>query len=332
MAQNNPYQRPGSQRTEPIRTQPTQHPNARINPASPTDPMAQYQPVTIHIPPPAESRPRGCYLATALLAAIPVLVVIGLLAVYFLSSKSTNLLILGIDRPPAGTDMSRTDTMILVSITPRHHVVKMLSIPRDLWVPIPGHGENRINTAHFYAEIDKPGSGPAAAQKVVEDNFQVKVPYYVRIQFTGFEQVVDAMGGVDVNLPAPELGMPAGINHMDGQQALAFVRDRKGADDFYRMSHGQLLLKSALAQLIKPSSWSRLPAVVTALRKVTDTNLPVWEWPRLALALVRAGPSGIDNHTLPREMTTPFITSGGADVLLPKWNLILPYVHQMFGN
>ena len=304
---------------------------ARTQPSRTSDPMARFQPVTIHIPPPQEARQTGCYAAVALTGIFSALVVIGLLLLYLLPSSRTNILILGIDRPPEGTDMSRTDTIIMVSVIPRHHVVNMLSIPRDLWVPIPGHGDNRINTAHFYAEVDKPGSGPAAAQKVVEDNFHIKVPYYLRIQFDGFEQVIDAMGGVDVDLPNAELGMDAGVNHLNGQQALALVRDRKGADDFYRMSHGQLLLKSAMAQMIKPANWSKLPATLMALRKVTDTNLPVWEWPRIAFALLRAGPSGINNQTLPREMTTPFITSGGADVLLPNWDLILPLAHEMFG-
>jgi len=300
-------------------------------PTRATDPMGRFQPVIIHIPPSEISRPTGCYVASGLLVAIPILVGVALLLVYMLSSTRTNLLILGIDRPPVGTELSRTDTIILVSVIPRHPIIHMLSIPRDLWLAIPGHGENRINTAHFYAEVDHPGSGPAAAQKVVEDNFQVKVPYYFRIQFDGFEQVIDAMGGVDVDLPSPELGMDAGVHHLDGQQALAFARDRKGTDDFYRMSHGQLLIKSAMAQLLKPATWTRLPDTLVALRKVTDTNLPMWEWPRIGLAFLRAGPAGIDNRTLPREMTAPFITSGGADVLLPRWNLILPLVHELFG-
>ncbi len=309
-----------------------QKPQAKTQPIRPVDPMARFQPVTIHIPPRETTPPAGCGLMSGVLIALPFAALAALLLVYLLAPLPINLLVLGIDRAPDGTVTSRTDTIILMTVIPLKPTVRMLSIPRDLWVPIPGHGENRINTAHFYAEADAPGSGPTAAQKVIKDNFQVDLPYYLRIQFDGFEQVIDAMGGVDVNLPTSELGLEAGLNHLDGLQALALVRDRQGTDDFYRMAHGQLLIKSALAQLLKPSSWLRLPAILSALKQCTNNNLPVWQLPRLGLALIRAGSKGMDNRTLPREMTTPTITSGGADVLMPKWELILPLVKEMFGK
>lgn len=303
-------------------TQPTQSP----------DRMGHFQPVTIYMPPPKKSLPGSCSLAIGLAIALPILAAVALLLVYLLAPLQTHLLILGIDRPPKGTALSRTDTIILVGFTPTQPTIRMLSIPRDLWVPISGVGENRINTAHFYAEVNQPGSGPAAALKVVEDNFHVTVPYFVRFQFDGFVNIIDAMGGVDVNFPAAELSYTAGVHHLNGTQALAFVRDRKGADDFFRMDHGQLLIKSVISQGLKPATWPRLPELLAAIDQAAVTNIPVWDWPRLGLAVLRAGPSGIDSRVLPREMVTPFVTSGGADVLQPNWGLILPLVQQMFGN
>ncbi len=311
---------------------PQEENQAKTQPMRSPDRMAQFQPVTIYMPPPPPPRPGGCTLAVGLAIALPVLAAVLLLAVYLLAPLRTNLLILGIDRPPKGTVLSRTDTIILVGVTPTQPTIRMLSIPRDLWVPIPGQGENRINTAHFYAEASQPGSGPAAALKVVEDNFHVSVPFYVRFQFDGVVKVIDAMGGVDVDFPAAELGFDPGIHRLNGTQALAFVRDRKGTDDFFRMDHGQLLIKAVISQELKPAAWPRIPGLLAALDQATDTNIPAWDWPRLGVAVLRAGPTGIDNRILPREMATPFVTSGGADVLQPHWDLILPLVQQMFGN
>jgi LCP family protein required for cell wall assembly len=261
----------------------------------------------------------------------PLLIVLAVLAVYLLAPMRTNLLLLGADRTEGQETFGRTDTIILMTILPTQPYVGMLSIPRDLWVPIPGHGENRINTAHFFAELAQPGSGPAATAQVIQNEFHVVAPYFVRIQFSGFKDVVTAMGGVDVNLPKTTANLPAGKHHLDGDQALAFVRERKSADDFFRMEDGQILMKAAFQQMLNPTQWWRLPQVYLALSKAVQTNVPIWEWPRLGMALLRVGPQGIDSRTVNREMVTPFITSGGADVLGPNWDKIRPVVSEMFG-
>lgn len=261
-----------------------------------------------------------------------ILLGVALLA-YFFAPLRTELLVLGIDRVPDGTALGRSDTMILMSVNPLKPTVKLLSIPRDLWVTIPGVGENRINTAHFFAEASVPGSGPEAAVATVEQNFNVSVPYYVRLRFDAVLMVVDALGGVNVELPSDMAGLPAGSHHLSGEQALAFVRDRKGTDDFFRMEHAQFMLKSIARQMISPASWSRLPAVFQAARSSVDTNLPLWQWPRLGIAFVRAAMGdGLDARTIQREMTTPYITDQGANVLLPNWPLIQPYVQEMFST
>jgi LCP family protein required for cell wall assembly len=269
---------------------------------------------------------RSCLL-TIFLVVLPIIIVLG---AYFLTPLPTNLLILGIDRTPEGTALGRSDTNILVTINPLKPHVAALSIPRDLWVTIPGVGENRINTAHFFAEADAEGSGPAAAMQTVRVNFNVPVSYYIRFQFDGFKQIVTAMGGVTIELEEPMAGYPAGTHHLDPDQALAFVRDRKGADDFFRMQHAQVFYKAMLKQMLKPANWIKLPNIIATLFKSIDTNLPPWQWPRLALAVVRAGPSGIDARTIDREMVTPYITDSGANVLLPRWDVIMPVVDEMF--
>jgi LCP family protein required for cell wall assembly len=255
-----------------------------------------------------------------------------LILAYFLLPLRTNVLVMGIDRPPEGTDLSRTDTIILTTILPLKPYVGMLSIPRDLWVEVPGVGENRINTAHFYAENAQPGSGPYAAMDTVRQNFGVDVGYFVRVRFDSVQRIVDSLGGLEISLDTPMSGYPAGLNRLNGEQSLAFVRDRQGSDDFFRMSRGQIFLKSFARQILRPQTWKYIPSMASVLNESIDTNVPVWLWPRLGLAMLRVGTEGLDNRVITREMVTPFTTSGGAQVLAPNWNQINPVLMEMFGQ
>jgi len=259
----------------------------------------------------------------------PLVTVLVLLAVYFFVPWQHQILVLGIDRVPEGTTQGRSDTMILTGIEPLSGRVNMLSIPRDLWVPIPGYGENRINTAHYFAEAAEKGSGPQAAMDVVESNFNVRVGYYARVRLEGFPAVIDALGGIDVTIEERVLEWGPGTHYLDGTQALAFVRDRTG-DDFYRMAHGQVFVTALVKKLINPLTWIRIPGALVATAEAIDTNVPVWLWPRLGLAVVRALPGGFDTRTLDRTMVNSWVTADGAQVLLPNWEAILPLVDELF--
>ena len=268
----------------------------------------------------------GCLL---LLAPAAVLALI--LGLYFLFPMRTNILLLGIDYTE-GNYVARSDTIILATIAPSQPYVGMLSIPRDLWVLIPGVGENRINTAHFFAEAQNPGSGPEAVKGTMELNFGVKPDYYMRVRFEGFREVVEALGGVVIELPEPMAGYPAGTHYLKPRKALAFVRHRATSDDFHRMSNGQFMLQALLKNTLYPRNWGRFPAVLTAFSNVVDTDIPQWLWPRLALALLRVGPDGIDSRVIDRDFVTPFITNAGANVLAPNWPLINILVEEIFAQ
>lgn len=269
----------------------------------------------------------GCFVLGIMLACL-----FSLVAVVFLLPVRTNVLLLGIDRTPDGSAVGRSDTIILTTFYPLPPYVGMLSIPRDLWVTVPGVGENRINTAHFFAEADRAGTGPLAAMETVRHNFGVDVKYFVRIRFDGFQHVVDAIGGLEVELDRPMSGYEAGKHKLDGDQALAFVRDRAGTDDFFRMERGQMFLKAVIQQSLKPANWPRLPAVIRESMASVDTNIPIWIWPRLALITLITGPDNIDNRVITRELVNPFTTSGGAQVLGPNWDAINPVLMEMFGQ
>lgn len=254
------------------------------------------------------------------------------ISLYLFLPIRTNFLILGIDRSPSGTALGRSDTSILVTIIPLKPHIGMLSIPRDLWISIPEYGENRINTIRYFAEIEQPGTGTTAVTNVIQNIFRVNISYYVRFLFDGFCEVIDIMGGVDIELIKPTAIYPAGRHHLNGKQSLAFVRDRKGIDDFSRMEHTQLFVMSVFRQMLKPSTWPRLPAVVKMSFQIVDTNIPIWQLPRIGFAFIRAGPNGVDNRTLQRNMIVPFVTTDDADVLIPNWDLINCLIAEMFGS
>jgi LCP family protein required for cell wall assembly len=251
---------------------------------------------------------------------------------YIIYPPRINVLVIGIDSVPDNTYLGRSDTIILTTAQPLKPYFGMLSIPRDLWIDIPDVGENRINTAHIFAELDKPGSGPSALLDTIQQNFGIDVDYYVRIRFDGFEHIVEAMDGVVVELDSPMSGYSAGSHRLDGQGALAFVRDRSGTDDFYRMARGQLFIKAVIKQLANPSQLNNLPSVVRATKDAIDSNLPVWHWPRLFFTLLRVGPDGIDSYVITRDLVNPFTTEDGAQVLAPDWGKIDPLLTEIFGK
>ena len=248
----------------------------------------------------------------------------------FFTPLRTTILILGIDSRPNEGWVGRSDTMILTTIPPVLPQVSLLSLPRDLWVNIPGYGENRINTAHFFAEAQTAGSGPRAAAQTIQANFGVQVPYTLRIRFDGFREIVDAMGGVNITLTEPMSGLEAGTHHLDGTQALAFVRDRESSDDFWRQKRGQMFITAAAQKMVNPLNWFRLPAVIAAVGSSIQTDVPVYLYPRVLYSVAFSALKGFNSQTLPHEMVTSYLTDQGAQVLLPNWDMINPLVKTIF--
>lgn len=286
---------------------------------------ADTQPVPVASRQPVRKRSRAAAFKGGVLLGL-------VLAAYLFFPGRINVLVLGIDRTPEGSAAGRSDTIILTTARPLTGYYGMLSIPRDLWVTIPIAGENRINTAHFFAEAAVEDSGPASSVETIALNFGVTVDYFIRIQFNSFRAVVDALGGVPIELEHSAGKWSAGAYQLDGEQALAFVRDRSGGDDFNRMMNGQLFIKSFLAQMMRPVNWPRLPLALGTLIAGIDSNLPIWEWPRYVFTLLRAGSRGIDTRMITREMVRGFETSEGAQVLAPNWEKINPLLMEMFGQ
>jgi len=295
-------------------------------------------------------RRRSC-LSTFILAVLCVIAVPGALtltgyaaSVWAMPESRVNAVILGIDRRPGQGYVVRTDTIMLATIASRNPSVGLLSIPRDLYVDIPGYGTNRINAAHFWGENESAGHGPELAMATVAANFGIPVHHYLRIDFDGFRAIIDAVGGIDVIVeeaivddayPTSDYGtihieIPQGLQHMDGEVALQYARSRHGSSDFSRTDRQQQILIALTRRLIEPQTWLSLPAVYQAFSEHVDTDLTIIQMLTLAPAILRVGPEGIEHRIIDREMTQTWTTPTGGAVLLPRWELINPVVQELF--
>lgn len=259
-------------------------------------------------------------------------------------ARRTNILVLGIDRRPHEGTLVRSDVMMVLTVYPARPQLGVLSIPRDLYVEIPGYGQNRINTAHFWGETESLGRGPRLAMQTVEQNFGVPIHRYIRLDFDGFRRIVDAVGGIDVIVEEPivddayptedygitRIEIPAGLQHMDGETALRYVRSRHGASDFERIERQQQVLLALAERLLAPDTWPRWPTVLLILLDNVDTDLGAGDWMRLAVTLQRVGPENVERRTIDRSMTDPWTTPSGGSVLLPRWDVIRPVIQELF--
>ncbi len=257
------------------------------------------------------------------------------------SADRVNILLMGIGG--VGHDGPYlTDSILLVSLKPSNGQVSLLSIPRDLWVPIPEVGHRRINEADAIGEKVDPGNGADLARRTVAELLQLDVPYYVRLDFDGFAKIIDDLGGititvgqsfVDTEYPTNDfktqtISFTAGTQHFSGEEALKFVRSRHGsngeASDFAR-SHRQMLVLAAIkdkilsrATLLNPNS---LLSTLTDISDHVSTNLATWQLVRLSKIGSRVERERITSVVLddsPSGYLKDQLLGDGAFVLTPK--------------
>jgi len=221
-------------------------------------------------------------------------------------AERVNLLIMGLDyndwrAANEGGGPPKTDSMILFTIDPINRTAGMLSIPRDLWVSIPGYNYGRINTAYALGEAYKePGGGPGLAMKTVEELLGVPINYYAQIDFDAFINFIDEIGGVKVNIPAKITVDPMahgrknntkvlqpGNQLLDGELALAYARARHTeGSDFDRAQRQQQVVMGIRDQILRfdmlPSLIAKSGTLYNQLSKGVHTNLTLDQTVRLA--------------------------------------------------
>ena len=254
-------------------------------------------------------------------------------------STTTTVLVLGLDR--RGSEVPRADTMLLVRLGPPGQPPAVLSIPRDLWVQIPGRGEDRINTAFVWGELG-PGGGAALAKRTVEESFSLRVDRVAVVDFSCFEGAVDAAGGVAIDIPqrlvdpafptkdggAMQVVFEQGRQTVNGERALQYVRTRAPDSDFGRIRRQQQVLAAIAERVHNPILAARVGQTVVSQCPDAGTEVSLAD-----LALFGAmGASGVPRfHLLDESTVTPVTLPSGAQVLQPRWDRIRPIVAEMFG-
>jgi LCP family protein required for cell wall assembly len=247
------------------------------------------------------------------------------------------VLVMGIDRRVGEDEKGYlTDSLMLLTVDPASKTAGMLSIPRDLWVEIPGYGMDTINTANRSGDYySYPGGGPALALKTVQQNLGVTVNYYVRIDFTAFETFIDAIGGIDVNnettiddpqYPNGSYGyepfyLEAGPQHLNGHDALRYARTRHNSTDIDRARRQQQVVMAVRDRVLNlnmlPTLIAQAPGLYQTLNNSIWTNLTLEQMVSLALLGQEIPRGNIQSAVIDYRYVLEYTTPEGRQVLVP---------------
>jgi polyisoprenyl-teichoic acid--peptidoglycan teichoic acid transferase len=250
-----------------------------------------------------------------------------------------NYLLVGQDRRPFGGGAGLSDTIIVAVFDEASDALGLVSIPRDLWVEIPGHAEDRINSVMNIAR--RSGEDPLALLgRVVENTLGLPIGHSVAIDLGVFERAVDALGGVTVDVPCPivdrfldprdatghrKLDLAAGAARLDGVTAAMYAHSRHGRSDFSRARRQQAILVGMRRELAKASSLVRLPSLFGSFEDSIETDLSRAEVLSLARRVLRVSPAHLHGLVLGVEQVSPMQA-----VLRPKQAAIGDALNQLF--
>jgi len=252
--------------------------------------------------------------------------------------RTRNVLLIGTDQRDLES-VGRTDTIMVLAIDEANNRASLISLPRDLYLPIPGVGYSRINTAFAFGEERQPGGGLPLLMSTIERNFGIPIERYVRIDFSGFEGVVDALGGVDVVVDCPlydELiyryfqvyTLEPGSYRMNGEQALYYARSRKTTNDFDRSRRQQRVLLAIRKRVLEGNLLPRIPALWLAMRDIVDTNLSPADIASLAKLGATLEGDDLYGMVIRYPLVDDWVTPQGGMVQLPD----LPAINNALDN
>lgn len=262
--------------------------------------------------------------------------------------ERTNILLMGIDRRPGESFISRTDSMMIISVDPENNKAAILSVPRDLYVMIPGHGLDRVNTAFVYGSTgNNPAGGAALAMRTLEYNLGIHLDHYILIDFSAVIKGIDTIGGIDLVVPYeindptfPDMDygydplyIPAGYQHMDGRTALKYARTRHVDNDFGRAARQQQLILAARAKVLGLGVLdllSRAPDLYKRVEQGIRTDLSLEQIMQMARTTSGIDSENIQNEVLDGRFVSPFLTDKGSQVLVLDPDKAEPFIQELF--
>jgi polyisoprenyl-teichoic acid--peptidoglycan teichoic acid transferase len=231
-----------------------------------------------------------------------------------ISNQPLNVLVLGVDTRPDSQEMgSRTDTIMLVHVVPKSGDVKLLSVPRDLFVEVEPGERDKINAAYNFGGVER-------TIDALENYTGVPVDHYAVVDFEGFERVIDAMGGVRVDVgdgQFPEKWrMGQDVQRLNGHKALIYARYRgtPGAD-LDRMQRQRELVGALRSEALRWHTVKTLPQIMAVMNENVQTNLDVDGAVTLGQVLIRKGRHA--EMTSQQLQGTPETLANGEQVLVP---------------
>ncbi len=254
-----------------------------------------------------------------------------------LSTDAVNVLLLGSDRRPGRA--FRTDTILILSIHPRARGAALISVPRDLYVYLPGFNMQRINAALPLGDnYGYPGGGVQMLTDAIRYNLGLPIHYYAQVEMDGFRAIVDRLDGIDVHvtcsytdwrLEEPDLDpeqennwelytVPAGVVHMDGDYALWYARARSRSSDFDRARRQQEVLRAIHRRALRLGILPELPSLYNELIDSVSTNMSLTDMLRLAPLAARIDSARVRSRFIGRDQVTSWRTPTGGQVVLPK--------------
>ena len=265
---------------------------------------------------------------------------------------TVTFLLLGSDRRP-GQTYFRTDTIVIAVIRPATGQVALISVPRDLYVYIPTVGMDRINAAYEYGEMPKyayPGGGIALLKATILYNLGLRIDHMAIVDFTGFQRIVDTLGGIDVpvfcqftewHLIDPSLDpenennwslytVGPGVVHMNGDLALWYARSRHRSSDFDRGRRSQEVLRALYARALKGDyiSIGKITELYNDFNSAVITDLTLPDLLKLAPLALHLNNADIRSFYIGKDLVSAWTTPGGASVLQPNAPAIQAMLQQ----
>ncbi|WP_337961038.1 LCP family protein [Caloramator sp. mosi_1] len=239
-----------------------------------------------------------------------------------------NILLIGIDAREEG-EAARTDSIILATLDTNNKTIKLTSFMRDMYVPIPGYKPHKINAAFTLG-------GPELLMKTLYEVFQVNVQYYVCIDFNAFQDVIDTLGGIEVEVKDYEVNeinkyikevngknstllSGPGYQKLNGQQALSYCRIRKVGNGDYERTERQRMVLGLLIDKARNISMFKLPEVAKAVLPYIKTNIPTTKLMNIGYTAYKFGNTPVEKARVPFDYTFEETYVNGMSILLPDF-------------
>lgn len=263
------------------------------------------------------------------------------------------VVVAGLDRRPNQTGLSyRTDTMMVVSIDPQTQSIGVLSLPRDLYVQVPGYNElQRINSPMVFGENRAPGYGPTLMMQTVQLNLGIRIHDYVVVDFQAFIDFIDAIGGITIDnprtindpaYPSFDYGydpfyLEAGTHTLNGYDALRYARTRHGDSDIQRASRQQQVIYAVRERIVNadilPQLIGQAPLIWTTLQDNVYTGMSLQQVIQLALYVKDIPAENIHMNVIDYEYLRGYtVPSSGAQVLIPNRSRLGDLMVNTFGD